>query len=335
MSDIFRLSRTIYKTAIRHLDNSIVFQFVVDSMAESHPGVINFLWNCFLAVRGPNAPPIPRSQRPTRVYSTHDLDIDFELSPALRHAIISLFKSYYECAKSHDAEFGAALMAHIAGLPDDQLIFRWFELAKAVGPSRDVALRAYRICCAGSADISLFERAIAYLAVAAGVLDLRRVERALLLTFMDDKLTNIGLSGWLAVFKLYCPPPPAAVAARGQWQLKEAPSDVAPKETVAPEVKAQFQNDTTSILALLWNRFQNGGAEARMKLSFVMEAAAVIDDPPKPIAKWKEIRQWILMWKNPEADWSNTVFEGGLFAVNAGWDQELITALENMTSPRE
>jgi hypothetical protein len=335
LSDIFRLSKTIYPTAIRNLGNSVVYQFVLDAMAESHPGVVIFLWNCFLTVRGPNAEPIPKSSRPRMSYSTQDIVLDFEVSPSLANTIILLLKSYFESAKAQDKAFGDVILDHITRLSDAQFSEKWFDLARAIGPSADVALRAYRICCSQTEDVRLCERALSYLSVGAAALDLRRVERALLCTMMDDRLTNIGYVGWINIVKLYCPPPVVAVPSRGQWQLKESAREVQePKEKVSQEVKAQFQNDMTSILGFLWNRFRTGGDTERMKRSFVMETAALIDTPPAPIARWKEFRQWIMMWKNPDANWSNTVFDGELFNFNGGWKQEFIDALQRMVSPR-
>jgi hypothetical protein len=314
------------------LDNAVVFQFVIDAMADTHPGVIIFLWNSFLALRGRNAPEIPKTSRPKMVYLVPDCECDFEITPKLAASIITLLKSYFETAKKPDNELGAAILDHIAQIPDQALTEKWFDLAKAIGPSEKIAQRACKICCALAPDIRLCERSLSYLAVGAAVLDLKMVERALLRSIMDERITNIGLGGWLNIVRMYCPPVAQAAASRGQWQLKEAARDpVKPKAAVAPEIRDQFQNDMTSILAFLWSKFRPDGLVEKVKRSFVMEAAALIDEPPGPISRWKDFRQWVLLWKNREANWSTTVFDGELFTFSGGWKQDLIESLQKAT----
>jgi hypothetical protein len=335
LSDIFRLSKTIYPTAIRHLTNSVVFQFVLDAMAESHPGIVIFLWNCFIAVRGRKAEPIPKSKRPKLVYSTRDVTIDFDISPALRNSIILILKNYFETSKNKDKELGQAILDHISVLPEEEFTEKWYDLAKAIGPSREIALRAYRVCCTQSSEVKLCERALGYLAVGAEVLNLQRVEKVLLCTMIDDRITNIGYIGWLNIIKMYCPPIATPPSSRGQWQLKDNSKDEQIlKEKVPKEIKEQFQNEMTSILGFLWNRFRARNDIDRMKRSFVMEAAVLIEEPLGPIARWKEFRQWIRMWKNAEANWSSTPFDGDLYTFNGGWRQDFIDSLQKMVSPR-
>jgi hypothetical protein len=188
-----------------------------------------------------------------------------------------------------------------------------------------IARAAFRTVCARAGGLQIFESALAYLSVGAVTLGLPRVERALLCAMLDDRVTNIGLIGWIDIVKTYCPPPAAPVAPRGQWQFKDTTREVpSPKVAVVPDVKETFQDEMTSVIAFLWSRF---GVVDRMKRSFLMDAAALVDEPKAPIVKWKDFRQWIAMWKNPEADWSGTLFDGGMYAFEGGWRQELIDKL--------
>jgi hypothetical protein len=134
----------------------------------------------------------PKVFAPANCLLTQDIVLDFEVSPSLANTIILLLKNYFESAKAQDKAFGDVILDHITRLSDAQFSEKWFDLARAIGPSADVALRT-----TGSAVSSRRT----YLSVGAAALDLQRVKRVLLCTMM----------GWINIVKLYCTPPVVAV----------------------------------------------------------------------------------------------------------------------------
>ncbi|OHT16133.1 hypothetical protein TRFO_13461 [Tritrichomonas foetus] len=52
MSEIFRISKTLYKTLITHIDNICVYHSVQDMITDTHKGLWLFIWHCFRTLVG-------------------------------------------------------------------------------------------------------------------------------------------------------------------------------------------------------------------------------------------------------------------------------------------
>jgi hypothetical protein len=309
LTDVFRLSKKIPVVVIRHLNEAVVLQFVSDLTTDSHHRIPTLTWHCFRAL--PHSLDVPKRRRPRAVYSELDCEESFDLTPAHIANISTLLKNHFEFVKGKDKEFEELVIEYIEELPDDAVIPQLYELARTLRPSNRIGGRAYRTCLAGSVTPELFEAALAYLSTSATLFPLLCFEALLLKLLRDLRTSNLVMAQWLIIVQMLAK---------------------------APDTKAQLANDMQSMLSYVWTEFEGDEApEVKMKRSFIMTAAGLIEDPSAPLAKWPGFREWATKWSHPEAntDWSeNPPFDGNIYDFEGQWDEDLIQRVSAEASRR-
>lgn len=139
MSEVFRISKTIYKSLISHMDNVCIFHSVQDMITDSHKGLWLFMWYCFLALAGENENKYFLTRRAALIQD--DVRVDQKLiTPLHRDHIINLLRLFFKLKLASEGEFADNVIRYI--VDQKQMSTLLYSLALSLPPNEIIMKRA-------------------------------------------------------------------------------------------------------------------------------------------------------------------------------------------------
>ncbi|OHT11477.1 hypothetical protein TRFO_19011 [Tritrichomonas foetus] len=173
MSEIFRISNTIYQTIIKHIDNECVFRTIQDLVTESHKGMWLLMWHLFRFLVGKDAAKYTLKHRKALI--DNDLIVDSKyMTNVHREHILYLLKIFFNIKLSHESEFAANVTQYIIDYTNGQLnkmTTSLFGLVLKLHPNEEILNYAIDVIMNGG-DFSdpLFDSAIQYVTFCVGII---------------------------------------------------------------------------------------------------------------------------------------------------------------------
>lgn len=139
MSEVFRISKTIYKSLISHMDNVCIFHSVQDMITDSHKGLWLFMWYCFLALTGENQDKYSLTRRAALIQA--DVRVDPKIiTPLHRDHIINLLRLFFKLKLNSEAEFAENVTRYI--IDQSEMSTLLYSLALTLPPNEIIVKRA-------------------------------------------------------------------------------------------------------------------------------------------------------------------------------------------------
>lgn len=140
MSEIFRLSKTLYRTVISHIDNLCIFHSVQSLISETHKEIWLFMWRCF-QVLVDNSPEYKLVQKRLPIPE----NLVFEpgvITKYHKEHIIELLFLFFKLKLRSEEEFAQNVMKY---LYSQELNSSLINLALTLSPDQTIAERIMNI----------------------------------------------------------------------------------------------------------------------------------------------------------------------------------------------
>lgn len=139
MSEVFRISKTIYKSLISHMDNVCIFHSVQDMITDSHKGLWLFMWYCFLALAGEDEHKYSLTRRAALIQD--DVRVDPKIiTPLHRDHIINLLRLFFKLKLNCELEFADNVTRYI--IDQNEMTSLLYSLALTLPPNEIIMKRA-------------------------------------------------------------------------------------------------------------------------------------------------------------------------------------------------
>lgn len=313
-SELFRVSKVIYPTIIKHIDESCVFQAVTDLINDTHPGITLFMWHLFMRLSKKR---YIGKDRPQCVFLEPDLEINFELNESHKHNIIEILKLFFEYKNGKAEGFENCMMEFIS--ETDELIPSLFEVAKHIGPNNKVAQRTIEyIKKYYESDMCPLEKAISYLSICIDLIPIEIHEAIIFFSLTNERVTNfVLLSG------------------------EELAASLCKSKSVDTN---SIKKNLTSIVAYAWNNMQNKIQHPESEqfhhlcpsvlVPFILDVGILLIDAETDVKGWKDfVCKLLSRWKSgTECEAADEFGPDSMldlsFVFESGdWDQPLISKL--------
>ena len=192
MSEVFRISKTIYKTLITHMDSICVFHSVQDMITETHKGLWLFMWHCFRTLVGEDE----KKYRLTRrsAFIDNDLKVDQSLMTDLhKDHIITVLRLFFKLKLYAEEEFANNVVNYI--IDQKNMSELLFSLALSLHPNEVLLHRAVNIILKSEHFIDpVIEKALNYIAFAIKIVDMKTIIGVTYATLEHHDASNFILS---------------------------------------------------------------------------------------------------------------------------------------------
>jgi hypothetical protein len=224
VAELLRISDggSLIVSIIRHLEQSVVFQSVIDVVSEQHPEFIFFAWYLFRALVGPNYA-IERRRYPRKVFLAPEVDFSsVVVTPLFLRNAIDILQAFVllqftqhgqpprENFRARTADFRNLISEWIASLEWPRLTPQVIELAKALEPNEVLKTRIVdRVRDAKDLSLEgtpgeLFGASVGYLAVCAGLLKWWEVAGVFAKLIGARRLCQTAALACASIVKAFC-----------------------------------------------------------------------------------------------------------------------------------
>lgn len=310
-SELFRVSKKIYPTLIKHVNESCVFQAINDVINDTHPGLTLFMWHLFTAITNKR---YVGKERPQCVFLESDLELDFQITESHKTCIIKLLKLFFEFKKGKAEGFENCMMEFISEteVQDPSL----FEVAKFIGPDEKVVKRTIEYIKKNYEDETCpLEQAISYLSICVDLVPSEILESIIFFSLTNEKVTNFVLFSGEELASSLC---------------KSSNNEV--------------KKDLTSVVAYAWNNMQNKiqhpdavqfhHFDSGVLMPFILDIGNFLIETVTDIKGWNDFVEKVLKrWKSGnESEAIDEIAQDSMIDIDfvfetGDWNQSLISKL--------
>lgn len=162
MSEVFRISKTIYKTLIRHIHNTCVYHSIQDMITETHKGLWLFMWYCFRALTPKGSKDYHLTKRAALIDDDFEIDPN-ELTDLHRENILNILRLFFKLKLNAEGEFAENVITYIKN--QNEMSTLSYTLALSLFPNEVLMNRAVHdlLTCTDFLDPKI-EKALNYVA---------------------------------------------------------------------------------------------------------------------------------------------------------------------------
>lgn len=193
--ELFRLSKKVFPLLIRNIDEPSVFHFVSEVIGYSCENATLLLWHCFAVMTG------YRGEKPPVAHMERELNLRVQLTKSHKKSIIKLLQQYFAARSNRRDCLDAYFMGYIAGCSDADFIPQFLDIAREIGPNKELALRCYKIIKTFRDDFEILDTCLKYITLCPRCIELSKLESIILYVYTRKGIPNICLNSCHSMVK--------------------------------------------------------------------------------------------------------------------------------------
>ena len=199
MSEIFRISETIYLLIIKHFDNECLFHTVQDLITDSHKSVWLLIWHLFRFLAGEKEGNYRLKHRKALIDNNIKVDQSY-MTEAHKNHILDILRNFFKLRLSEESEFAENVTQYIIdqGVVTAQLL----SVALSLYPNEKILNYAIS-CIMNCTDFSelVLCRALQYVAFSYKFASSNDIGKIFFLILMQNDPSNFVLISLKAVLR--------------------------------------------------------------------------------------------------------------------------------------